>query len=210
MNAFFELPTLLVELLVCHPPACCGKCGGICHNACSCCNFFSLVRTDAYSYMNLTGIPFCNSARQCETICDNSHQFIGNHSAMKHYNFAAHVFCIALAFLVSYFVLKYRTENYGFWQIAIFVTMLLLCITYFIKIHSDAAEGLQTAILAGHEANQVYDYVPDVFFCLFRIFTLNLNGFNEEKQWTETVEREIKNHPKNDHQYSFITVNFEF
>jgi hypothetical protein len=64
LNAFFEIPTLIVELLVCHPQTCCAKCGTFCLNSCNCCtSFFNLVRTDAYSYINLAGIPFCNSAR---------------------------------------------------------------------------------------------------------------------------------------------------
>lgn len=30
-----------------------------------CCGMCDLVRNDAYSYINLTGIPYCNAARNC-------------------------------------------------------------------------------------------------------------------------------------------------
>jgi hypothetical protein len=67
LNAFFLIPRLIIELLVCHPQACCHGLGTTCYNSCSWLTcFFDLVRTDAYSYMNLSGIPFCNSARQAK------------------------------------------------------------------------------------------------------------------------------------------------
>eukprot|EP00919_Chromeraceae_sp_WS-2016_P055313 GHVR01131432.1.p1 GENE.GHVR01131432.1~~GHVR01131432.1.p1 ORF type:complete len:258 (+),score=-12.44 GHVR01131432.1:1127-1900(+) len=140
LNAFFEIPTLFIELLVCHPQTCCSALGTCCYNTCSCCVcFFDLVRTDAYSYINLTGIPYCNSARQCKMLCDRSHQFIGTHSAMKHYRFAAHIFCVASVALMTYFILKYRVHNFGFWHVAIGVTMIYAIVTWFIDIHADSA-----------------------------------------------------------------------
>ncbi len=57
LNAFFEIPTLLIELLVCHPQTCCSKIGTVCYNSCNCLTcFFDLVRTDAYSYINISGL----------------------------------------------------------------------------------------------------------------------------------------------------------
>lgn len=54
----------LAELLMCHNHTCCSGCGNFCENKCgSCCGFFNLVRTDAYSYINLSSLPYCNSAR---------------------------------------------------------------------------------------------------------------------------------------------------
>ena len=54
---------------------------------------FDMVRADAYSYIYLSGIPFCNAARQCNKICDRSRHFVGNHSPMKHYKLLALTCC---------------------------------------------------------------------------------------------------------------------
>jgi hypothetical protein len=149
LNAFFEVPTLLIELLVCHPQTCCSKLGTMCYNKCNLCTcFFDLVRTDAYAYINLTGIPFCDAARQTSRLADRSNQFIGYHSAMKHYRFAAHVSAIAFSFLWAFWVLNYRTFNYSLWQVGILIMFIYGIVTWFIGIHTDAAEGLQTSYLA--------------------------------------------------------------
>ena len=40
---------------------------------CMCCTkTFDLVRSDAMAYINLSGNPYCNSARYCEYLCDKS------------------------------------------------------------------------------------------------------------------------------------------
>ena len=146
LNAFFEIPTLIIELLTCHPEACCPKLGTCCHNSCNCITcFFDLVRTDAYSYINMSGIPFCNSARQCKKICGNSEHFIGSYSPMKHYRFAAHVLCVAAVFLMTWFILRARMWNPGFWHYAILIVVIYMIVTWFIDIHADAAEGIQTS-----------------------------------------------------------------
>ena len=164
MNAFFEIPTLIVEMLVCHPRACCPKLGTCCYNSCSsitCC--FDLVRQDAYSYINMSGIPFCNSARQCKKICESSPTFIGSHSPMKHYKFAAHVFCVAAVFLMTWFILRKRVNFPGFWHYAILITLIYMCVTWFIDVQAAAAEGLQTSYLAERELeNGDHNYMQRV------------------------------------------------
>jgi hypothetical protein len=149
LNAFFEVPTLLVELLVCHPTTCCSKLGTFCYNTCNIFTcFFELVRTDAYSYINLTGIPFCDAARQCGKLCDRSNQFVGYQSALKHYRLAAHIACVSFIFFWGFWILNYRTLNYDLWNVAILVMAIVGTVTWFIGIHADAAEGLQTSYLA--------------------------------------------------------------
>ena len=65
MNGFFELPILFVELFTCHSTTCCAnKLGKTCDKCCCAC-LFSYVRTDAYSYINLAGVPFCNAGTEC-------------------------------------------------------------------------------------------------------------------------------------------------
>ncbi len=100
--------------------------------------------------MNLSGIPFCDSARQSKKICDRSRHFVGTHSALKHYRFVATVACVTLAMIASYFVLRFRVFNYGLWHFGFLVFWVYAIITWFVQIHADAAEGLQTSFLAEH------------------------------------------------------------
>lgn len=149
LNAFFEVPTLLVELLVCHPNTCCSKMGTVCYNTCNIFTcFYELVRTDAYSYINLTGIPFCDAARQCGRLCDRSKQFVGYFSAMKHYRLATHISIISFVFFWGFWILDYRTLNFDLWKIAVLIIMIYSTVTWFVGIHIDSAEGLQTSYLA--------------------------------------------------------------
>lgn len=152
LNAFFEIPTLIMELLICHPQTCCSKLGTTCYNTCSCFTcFFDLVRTDAYSYINMSGIPFCNSARQCKKINERCPAFIGSHSPMKHFRFAAHVFCVAAVFLMTWFILRKRVWYSNFWHYVILIVVIYAVLTWFVSIQADAAEGLQTAFLSERE-----------------------------------------------------------
>ena len=72
-----------------------------------CCGcFFDLVRNDAYAYMNLTGIPYCNAARSCEELCDRSKIFLGNQSVMFFYRLCAHISCIGVTCMLAYWLMK--------------------------------------------------------------------------------------------------------
>ena len=65
LNAFFNLFDLISDLFKCDPKGSCSKCSS-CFKVCCCCDYvFELVRTDAYAYINLSGVPYCNAARQC-------------------------------------------------------------------------------------------------------------------------------------------------
>ena len=130
----------MVELLTCHPDTCCSKLGTVCTNSCNpitC--FFDMVRTDAYSYINLSGIPFCNSARNCAYLCEKSKQFVGNHSAIKHYRFIAFVFLTALLCFMTQWILNYRTFTICPCNLAIGVVMIYGTIAWFIDIHASSA-----------------------------------------------------------------------
>lgn len=70
---------------------------------------------------------------------------------MKHYRFAAHVFCVAAVFLMTWFILRARVITPGFWHYVILVVVLYMCVTWFVDIHAAAAEGLQTSYLAERE-----------------------------------------------------------
>lgn len=148
MNSFLTIPTLIVELLVCHPQTCCSSIGTICYNSCSWCTcLFDLVRHDAYSYINITGIPFCNAARQAKKINERNPAFIGSHSPMSHYRFAAHAFVIPVTLLACWFILRARVWTPSLWHWIVLVVVILAIQHWFINILADAAEGLQTSYL---------------------------------------------------------------
>ena len=100
------------------------------------------MRTDAYAYINLTGIPYCNAARQCEAMCKYSHLFGSNQSCVRLYRIAAHVFLVSVVVIICYFILASRTDYISLWSLA-YITFFAYCmVTYFIGAHTDAAEGL--------------------------------------------------------------------
>jgi len=101
------------------------------------------VRTDAYSYINLTGIPFCNAARQCEALCRYSELIKNSESCLRLYRQASHIFLIGLTALISYTIFDSKTAIYGgydhFW-ILVAILLVAYCIsTYFADIHPNGA-----------------------------------------------------------------------
>ena len=136
-------------MFVCHPQTCCSGLGSCCYNSCSwftC--FFDLVRSDAYSYINLSGIPFCNAARQTKKINERNPSFIGNHSPMSHYKFAVCAFLVPLTLLISWFILRARVWTPSLWHWIVLTVVIYSVLTWFIDILSDASEGLQTSFLS--------------------------------------------------------------
>ena len=109
--------------------------------------------------MNITGIPFCNAARECKKVCEASKQFVGVNSPKKHYRFCAHVFCVSLLFLAGWLITRKNLMHYGFWHYALLIVVAEICVTWFIKIHSDVAEGLQTSYLVEHYLEPEHNFM---------------------------------------------------
>jgi len=107
MNAFFNFFDFIYETFRCYPEGTCPMMSP----CCNCCDkifgcFFDLIRTDAYAYINLNGIPYCNAARNCEDLCHQSRLFIGSQSAIYFYRLCAHIFCVGLTILLGYWLMK--------------------------------------------------------------------------------------------------------
>lgn len=81
---------------------------------------------------------------------------------MKHYRFVATVACVTLAMIGSYFVLRFRVWDYSLWHFGFLVFWLYAIITWFVQIHADAAEGLQTSFLAEHELENDYNFMQRI------------------------------------------------
>ena len=140
LNAFFNFFDFVFEIFRCYPEGNCAACASCCScfsKFCGC--FFDLVRNDTYAYINLTGIPYCNAARNCQKLCRSSHIFVGTQSVMYLYRLAAHVFCIGFTVLFGYWFMKLRIDDINT-QSLILILLLSYCfVTYFIDIHADSA-----------------------------------------------------------------------
>jgi hypothetical protein len=107
-----------------------------------------MIRPDAYAYIHLSGIPYCNAARQCQAICERTHLFSSDHTCVRLYRIAAQLFVVTLTVLLSYAILQARTNYASTIIVALIVLFSYLSATHFVDIHSNAAEGLVTCYLA--------------------------------------------------------------
>lgn len=140
LNAFFGLPRAIIELFICHPQACCPGIGSFCYNSCSwytC--FWDLIRTDAYAYQNLSGIPFCNSARQAKKINERNPAYVGSHSPMNRYNFVSKLFLVPLSLILSWLILRAWVPNPNIWHWIISTLLNYFTLSFFTDFFGNAA-----------------------------------------------------------------------
>lgn len=67
---------------------------------------------------------------------------------MKHYRLAAHIFSVSFVCIWGFWILDYRTFNFDLWKVGILVVFIYSTVTWFVGLHIDGAEGLQTSYLA--------------------------------------------------------------
>lgn len=106
------------------------------------------MRTDAYAYINLSGVPYCNAARQCEALCQYSEVFRSSQSCIRLYRIAAHIFLVAIVAVICYFILAARSSYTNWYILALVIFGAYCVVTYFIDILADAAEGLMVCYLS--------------------------------------------------------------
>ena len=164
---------LFVELFTCHPRTCCNKLGTTC-NKCCCACLFSFVRTDAYSYINLAGTPFCNSGAECYETCRFAEDhFVGWFNPMKHYRFLASVFLTTLMYILGSIYVNKRVYSFHWWENVVLIVISYATICWFVDINADAAEGILTSYLVEYRLS---------------------NAYNGEMKWAEqNYETEIQN-----------------
>lgn len=97
------------------------------------------MRSDAYAYINLAGIPYCNAARQCEAMCQFTKSFRGSQSCLRLYRLAAHIALVALVSIICFFILIGRASSANEYVMAGIVFGAYCMLTYFIDIHADGA-----------------------------------------------------------------------
>lgn len=107
MTGFFTVGDYIFDLI--KPKETRGRAAGGCANlfnkSCSCCTkVFDLVRSDAMAYINLTGNPYCNSARYCEYLCDKSMIMEGSQTASRTYRLSAHMMIASIVGICSLYI----------------------------------------------------------------------------------------------------------
>lgn len=96
---------------------------------------FDLVRSDAMSYIYTTGNPYCNSARYCEYLSNNSAAFEDNQSSSRVYRLSAHMFIGGVASLICLYLKGAIVPTA---VLIIFFSSFFIS-TFFISLHADAA-----------------------------------------------------------------------
>lgn len=108
LNSFFSPINFIFELFRCysngHLPSM-AKFSNYASYFC-CNNLCDLIRTDTYTYINLTGLPYCNASRHCEALIVNSNSFIGIQSVLYFYRFCVYLVCVGISSIVGYFMIN--------------------------------------------------------------------------------------------------------
>ncbi len=137
INGFLYLPSLVVNLFCSELDICC-------------CNCLDLPRFDVYSYIYLTGNSYCPSVRQCQYLCKRSEIARTNESTLRIYSLAARIFICLVTMLCCYWM---GSDYLVGEKLPMYMLLGALCIglymsSYFVDIHVDVAEALQTCFLA--------------------------------------------------------------
>lgn len=107
-----------------------------------------MVRPDAYAYIHLSGIPYCNAARQCEALCERTNLFASDHSCIRLYRMSAQIFLATLTTLFGFIILQNRVTYANYIIVGVLVCVSYLATTHFADLHANGAEGLLTCYLA--------------------------------------------------------------
>jgi hypothetical protein len=86
-------------------------------------------------YTYITGNPYCNSARYCEYLSDNSAVFEDNQSTSRMYRIAAHLLIAGLVGIICLYAKGKIVPT----VILVILFSSLFISTFFISIHADAA-----------------------------------------------------------------------
>lgn len=122
------------------------------------CNFFDLIRTEAYSYIYLTGNSYCPSVRQVQYLCARSRVCRENESTNSIYALAARIVIALSSVLIIYWITRDNTVEesvpayllLGIFFIALFISC------YFIDIHVVPAEALMVCFLAESDLEHAF------------------------------------------------------
>lgn len=106
------------------------------------------MRSDVYAYINLTGIAYCNAARNCEHLIDHSHLFVGSQSVLYFYRISAYCFLVGSTLLATISIIEGKTNSQPE-LVGVGVSGLLsyCLLNYLVDLHPNIAEGIQISYL---------------------------------------------------------------
>lgn len=100
--------------------------------------FFDLVRSEAMPYISITGNSYCNSARYCEYLCDQSPALEASQSASRAYRLAAEATLTGIACILSLYV----HGRISIFSVGILYIFSYFIINFFIQMHADTGDGI--------------------------------------------------------------------
>lgn len=152
MTGFFTIGDYIFDLV--KPPVTAKKSGCYYKTFKTCCNpcvkLFDLVRSDAMAYINIAGNPYCNAARYCEYLSDNSVILEQSQSTSRSYRICAHML---IAGIVGILALYIKGSILPTCMLLIIVLSLFIS-TYFISIHADAGEAIAISFMDNEECEK--------------------------------------------------------
>lgn len=152
MTGFFTIGDYLLDIL---KPSVDSKKSGIHYklfNTCCgpCDKVFDLVRSDAMAYINIAGNPYCNAARYCDYISDQSVVLEEAQSTSISYRICAHML---IAGIVSILCLYVKGSIMPIFILLIMVLSVFIS-TFFISIHADAGEAISISFMDNEECEK--------------------------------------------------------
>lgn len=143
MTGFFVVGDFIFDLL---------KATDCCHTILrTCCmpclKLFELVRSDSLSYIHISGIPFCNSARTCEYLCNNSMILDEAQSSSRIYRVCSHILLVGINCILALYI----KGNISPMSLLVIFVLSFFIVTFSISIHADVAEALIISFLVNEE-----------------------------------------------------------
>lgn len=158
MTGFFTIGDYLFDMIkpsVSSSPTSCYK---RTHRTCCspCRKVFDLVRSDAMGYIHITGNPYCNAARYCEYLCDNSAAVEESQTTSRSYRLSAHMLIAGVVSIICLYVKGRIVPT----VILVMILCAIFIATFFISIHADAAEAIAISFIDNEECERRRNNLP--------------------------------------------------
>ena len=98
-----------------------------------------------------------------QALCERSHLFTSDYTCVRLYRMAGQIFCVVLAALLSFIVLKGQVGYANWYIVGLLVCTCYLIVTHFVDLHPNGAEGIFTCYLAENncEGDIMMEVCPD-------------------------------------------------
>ena len=140
MTGFFTIGDYFFDMLIKSSSDCCLGCLNVCCSPCL--KLFEMVRSDAMAFIFLTGNPYCNAARCCEYMCDQS-QFMESQGVSRTYRLSAHILIAGINAILA----LYLKGEVSPMTLLIVICLSIFISTFCISVHADSSDSLLIAFL---------------------------------------------------------------